>query len=99
MAFLVRKLDDLVFNAGAVARANPFDMTTVHRREVEVITNHLVSGVVGVSQPAGQQVVSFARRTEVRKCQRLSIRGLQFSLAEINAVFVNPRWSAGLQAL
>ncbi|CIV68844.1 Uncharacterised protein [Streptococcus pneumoniae] len=52
VTFLVRKAHNLVFNRRTVTRPHSLDHTCKHRRTVEVVLDNLMTGTIGIGQPA-----------------------------------------------
>ena len=102
---LVGKAVDLVFHAGAIARAHAFDLAHEHGAAVKSAADDVVGAGVGVRNPAGHLLrvhFHFAHKAEHRHvCSHTAghtVAGLLQQLAEVDRTTVKPRRRAGLQA-
>jgi hypothetical protein len=58
MGILVRELHELVFDGGAVARADPGDLAPIEGREVKVILDNLAGGAGRLRHPTGNLIAA-----------------------------------------
>ena len=100
---LVGEAHDLVFDAGAIARAAALDLAGVHRGAVQVGADDLVDSLVGVRDVHGD--------LRERRCRtgpvvgqlgegdgRVVVAGLLFEAGEVDGLAVEARRGAGLEA-
>ncbi|MCY1187188.1 hypothetical protein D9M73_281400 [compost metagenome] len=98
MAFLVGKAMDLVFDRRAVARADTFDDTGVHRRTVEVRRDDFMGAGVGVGNPATDLTGMLLLGTHERHHRDRRIARLLGHYREIHRAPIDTRWGTGFQA-
>ncbi len=98
VAFLVGEAMDLVFDRGAVPRANTFDDTRVHRRAVEIRGNDLVGSRIGVGNPAADLTRVHLCIAHERHHRDRCIAWLLGHDREVHRPAIDARRSACLQA-
>ena len=105
VAVLVGKAVDLVFHAGAIARAHALDLAHEHRAAVKAGTDDVVGAFVGMGDPARHLTrvhVHPAHEAEHRHHRAhatgRAIAGLLQALGKINRAAVNPGRGSGLQS-
>ena len=59
MGVLVCELDEFIFDGGAIAGANAFDLATVERGEMEVLLNDFSRSAGGLGHPAGDLICAW----------------------------------------
>src|SRR5712691_7970200 len=93
---LVGKLDDLVFDAGAVARANGLDLAGIHRRAMHIFCNDAMRLSRSKSDVARHLLLFdfFSAKAEGR---RIGIAGLHLKACPVNRAPVQARWRARLE--
>ena len=96
-ACAVGEPDDLVFDRGAVARAGALDLARIHRRAVEVGSDQVVDGGIGVGDVAVELRLRSTRIGEEREGDRLGIARLRLQAVEVDRASVEPRRRAGLE--
>ncbi|MNQ87642.1 hypothetical protein D3C85_1028740 [compost metagenome] len=97
--FLVGEAMDLVFDGGAVTRADAFDDAAVHRRTIQATTDDVVRTGVRVGNPARKLARVHAGVAHVRKHRnRIQIAGLFFQDAVVDRAAVDARGGARLKA-
>ena len=96
----VGEAHDLVFDAGAVARARGVDLAVVHRRPVQVVADQRVAGFVGVGDPAADLLRHGEGRGvgEVAEGRGGLVAGLHLQALKVQAFGGQPRRGAGFQA-
>ncbi|MNX18811.1 hypothetical protein D3C86_487170 [compost metagenome] len=94
---LVREAEDLVLDAGAVARADALDHAGEHRGAVEPGLDHLVGLGIGLREVAGHLRDRLLRRQE-REVQAAILAGSECDLVEGDATAVDAGRGAGLEA-
>ncbi len=99
MHFLVGKLDDLVFDRRAVARADRLDLSAVHGRAVHVFADDAVRLRRGPGDVAGhlRVVVRDALGAEAER-RRIDVARLRREARPVDAASIEARRSAGLEA-
>ena len=98
MSILVCEAHDLVFNRRAVARSARIDLPRVHRRAMQVRTNHIMYLLVRVSDIARHLRLSNALR-QVREGLRIVISGLEFGGGKIDRLGAQARRRACFEAI
>ena len=105
VAFFVGKAVDLVFHAGAIARAHALDVAGEHGAAVKAAANDLVGARIGVGDPARHllRVLLHAAHKAEHRHGRTHAAGhavarLLQAFAEVDAAAINARRGAGLQA-
>jgi hypothetical protein len=106
VAVFVGKAVDLVFDAGAIARAHTFDLAGEHGAAVKAGADDLVCALVGVRDPAGH-LLGVHVRTAHEAEHRHTIVGIHAAwhaiarllktLAEVDGTAIQARGCAGLQ--
>src|SRR5260370_12469601 len=94
---LIGKLDDLVFNARAVARANGLDLSRIHRRVMNVLRDNTVSLGWREGDVAGHLPLLDVFGTEAER-RRVGIARLHLKARPVNAASIEARRRAGLEA-
>src|SRR5690348_5673739 len=99
MAVLVGEAHAFVFDARAIARADAFDLTRVHRALVQVLLNQLVRLGAGPGLPARQQSVPRVCRV-VDEAERpgVGLAGQLRRLAKVDSAQADPRGGSGLES-
>lgn len=97
VAFLVGEAMDLVFDRRAVARADAFDHTGIHRRTIEIGGDDLVGPGVGMGDPATDLLGMLFLRTEEGHHRDRRVARLLGHHREVHAAPVDPRRRTGLQ--
>ena len=97
--FLVGELDDLVFDRGAVARADRLDLTAVHRRAVDVLADDAMGLGRGPGDVAGylRIVMRYPLGAEA-EWSGIFVTWLEREARPVNGASVEARRSAGLEA-
>src|SRR6478672_6278955 len=91
MRCLVRELDDLIFNAGAVARTNALDLPGIHRRTVHVLSNDPVRLCCGEGDIAGHLLLRDLFSAEAER-RGIGVARLHLKTLPINAAAIQPGW-------
>src|SRR5579859_164377 len=93
---LVGKLDDLVFDAGAVARTNGFDLAGIHRGAMYILGNNAVRLCCSEGDVTRHLLLLdfFGAKTERR---RVGIARLQLKARPVNRAPIEARGRAGLE--
>ena len=95
--FLVRKLDDLVFDGGAVARAGGVDLAAVHGRAMDVLADDAMGLRRGVGDVAGDLRLGDAAGAEAEG-RGIGVAGLRLEARKIDGAAIEARRSSGLEA-
>ncbi len=99
VAVLAGKAVDLVFDARAVARPDPFDHAGVHRRTVQPGADDVVRALVSVRHPARHLARMHVGAAEEREHRHgIEVPGLRFQHREVDGAPVDAGRRAGLQA-
>ena len=92
MARLAGEPVNLVFNRRAIARADAFDHSRVHRRAIQVGADDIVCPLVGVRNPTRHLPRMLLRRSEKRKHRRrIVLAQLLFARRKIDRAAVDAR--------
>src|SRR5258708_2082483 len=94
---LVRELDDLVFDAGAVTRANALDLPGIHRRAMHVFADDAMRFRGGESDIARHLLLRDLFCAEAER-RGIGIAGLGFESRPVDGAAVETRRRARLQA-
>ena len=94
---LVGKLDDLVFDGGAVARADGVDLAAVHGRAMDVVADDAMGFGRGVGDVAGHLRLGDAPGAEAER-RGIGVAGLGLEAGEVDGAAVEARRGAGLEA-
>src|SRR5580700_11582140 len=94
MPRLVRELDNLVFDRGAVTRTNSFYLTTIQRRSRYALLKNPVGLRGSVGNVAGDLRSIDSRRHERKRC-RLGVAMLWFESRPIDGSPIQPRRRPG----
>src|SRR5260370_2284738 len=94
---LIGKLDDLVFNARAVARADGLDLSRVHRRAMDVLRDNAVRLRCREGDVAGHLPRLDICGTEAER-RTVGIARLHLKARPANAASIEARRRAGLEA-
>ena len=99
VSFFVGKLGDLVFDRGAVARADGLDLSAVHGRAHQVLAQDAVRLRRGEGDVAGhlRVVVRDLLGAEAER-RRVVVAGLHRELRPVDGASVEARWRASLEA-
>ena len=97
MRCLVGKSDNLVFDRGAVPRANTFDMTAVHGGEVDVLADDVMGRLIGMGHTA-RHLPNHRSGAHKGEQGRLVIAGLLFGPRPVNGLAVESGRGPGLQS-
>src|SRR5439155_4811902 len=94
---LIGEFDDLVFDAGAIARHDALDLTGIHWRAMHVLANDAVCFFGGEGDVAGYLLLRdlFGAKAEGRG---VGVAGLGLEARPINGASIEARRSAGLEA-
>src|SRR6185312_10607457 len=98
VSFPFGKPVDLVFDAGAVARAHAFNPAGIHGTAVKSRFQDIMYGLVGVGDPAALLPQGFWRRKK-GKADNPRVSLLFFHFRIIQASAVDAGWGAGFQAI
>ena len=99
MAVLARKAVDLVFHAGAVARAHALDYASEHGAAIKAAADDVVRALVGVRDPARHlRRVHVGLAHEAENRHGIEIARLFGAGGKINRAPVQPGRGAGFQA-
>ena len=99
MSRLVGKAGDLVFDRGAVTGADPFDHTGVHGAAIQILADHLMGFLIGVSDITGNLLRMILTATDKRKNRSRVVTGLNLHHREIHAVGIDSGRSTGFQPI
>ncbi|MPN01848.1 hypothetical protein SDC9_149060 [bioreactor metagenome] len=97
MAGLIAKPHHLIFNAGAIARANALYFAAVQRRAADVVQDDAVGLLVGVGDVADHFVFGTTRCHKAERHDRL-VAVLHFHLVKVDAAAVGAGRGAGFKA-
>ncbi|OIQ64173.1 hypothetical protein GALL_542770 [mine drainage metagenome] len=105
VAGFVRKAVDLVFNTGAIAWSDTFNLAGEHRAAVKAAANDVMRAFVGMGDPARHLLWMLLGATQKTKHRHLwthaaghAVSGLLDAAAKINGAPVNARRRTGFQS-
>ncbi|MNF42940.1 hypothetical protein D3C84_240100 [compost metagenome] len=98
VAVLVGEAMDLVLDGRAIARADAFDHTGIHRRAIKIAGDDFVGSCIGVGDPAAHLPRMLFLGTEERHHRDRGIAGLFGHHREIHRTAIDAWRGAGLQA-
>ena len=87
---LVGKLDDLVFDGGAVARAGGVDLAAVHGRAMDVLADDAMGFRRGVGDVAGDLGLGDAAGAEAEG-RGIGVAGLRLKAGKVDGAAVEAR--------
>src|SRR6185369_8354388 len=98
MRGLIGKLDDLVFNRGAISRPDRLDLTAVHGRAMHILADNAVSLLGGPGDVTRHLTIvmrnPLSTKTEWR---RVGITRLDLKLRPLDSSAIQSRWSSSLK--
>ena len=94
---LVREANDLVLDAGAVARPATADLARVHRGAIQVRANHVVDRGIRIRRMAGNLRKGDLLGTEAERPGRV-VAGLEFALGEVDGAAIESARGTGLES-
>ena len=98
MARLAGEPVNLVFDRRAIARADAFDHSRIHRRAIQIGADHIVRLLVGVRDPTRHLPRMLLGRSKKRKHRhRIGLAQLLFARREIDRAAVDARRCPRLQ--
>ena len=95
MGGFVREPDDLILDRRAVPRSNTLDVTAIHGRPIQIISDDLMGFFVGMRDCARNLAHKWCIGQE-RKHHRIIVTGLFVKAFPIYRLSVQPWWSSGL---
>src|SRR4051794_1729148 len=87
---LVRKLHDLVFNAGTIARTDALDLARIHGRTMHVLSDDAVRFRRGERDIARHLLLRDLLSTEA-KGRGIDVARLHFKTRPVNTAAIEPR--------